>query len=313
MPSLVECIPNVSEGRRTAVIDGLGAPLDARPDCALLHVHPDVDHNRTVYTAVGEPEALLAALEEFYARAVKLIDLRTHRGAHPRLGAVDVCPFVPLPEHGSTMADCIALSHRLGERLAERFELPVYLYADAAVHDQRRDLTNIRHGQFEGLDEKLTHADWKPDYGPDHAHVSAGATVVGARGPLVAYNVVLDTDELEVARAVAAEVRTSSGGLPAVRAMGVSLSSRKLVQVSMNLVDPSTTPLHVAVDEVRRRAAARGVDVLETELVGLAPLDVVVAAASTYLQLAEFDAHRVLEEAISRALWIGAGGEGSER
>ncbi|MFQ5744235.1 MAG: glutamate formimidoyltransferase [Acidobacteriota bacterium] len=294
----MECIPNVSEGRSSAVIDSLAEPLDVSGRAALLHVHPDVDHNRTVFTVVGDPETLLPALEEFYARAIELIDMRSHRGVHPRIGVVDVCPFVPLPEHGSSMEDCIELSRGLGQRLAERFDLPVFLYREAATQPARRDLTAIRRGQFEGLKAKLALPEWQPDFGPCRPHRSAGATVIGARGPLVACNVVLDCDDLAVAKEIAARVRASSGGLPGIKAMGVRLASRRLVQVSMNVEDPQASPLHVAVDQIRAAACRRGVTVLETELVGIAPLEVIMDAAGAYLQINELGAGQVLENAI---------------
>lgn len=302
MSTLVECIPNLSEGRRGELIDELGRLLDRRPATALLHAHPDVDHNRTVYTVVGEPGALLDALEDLYAAALDAVDLRQHHGVHPRLGAVDVCPFVPLPRHGSEMEDCVELARELGGRVSQRFDLPVFFYGAAAASEERSDLTLVRRGQFEGLAAKLRDPAWGPDLGPARPHVSGGATVIGARGPLIAYNVVLETDDLDLARAVAREVRASSGGLAGIKAMGVALESRDLVQVSMNVEDPATTPLHVAVDHVRAAAAERGARVLETELVGLMPLESLVAATGHSLQLVDFDEDRVLEEAIAHAL-----------
>ena len=300
---LVECVPNVSEGRRASVIEHLGAAFDRDGAVALLHVHPDVDHNRTVFTAVGEPEALLDAVADLYARSLEAIDLRAHEGVHPRVGAVDVCPFVPLPAHGSDMEQCVSLARRLGERVAATHELPVILYREAASSIERRDLTAIRRGQFEGLAEKLARPEWKPDFGPDRPHERGGATVIGARGHLIAYNVVLDVDDVDAARQIAATVRVSSGGFPGIKAMGVRLKSRDLVQVSMNVEDPDTTPLHVAVDRVRAEAQLRGISVRETELVGLAPLDSIAAAAGAWLQIADFDAGRVLEEAITRVFF----------
>ncbi len=299
--SVVECVPNVSEGRRADVVADLANAFASRPGVELLHTHPDVDHNRTVLTAVGSPESLLAAAEELYERAIRAIDLREHRGAHPRVGAVDVCPFVPMPEHGSTMADCVTLARLLGERVAERFALPVFLYQEAATAPRRRDLSAIRRGQFEGLGEKLRDPDWRPDFGPDAPHQSAGATVVGARGSLIAYNIVLDSADLKVARRIAGAVRASSGGLPGIKAMGVELASRGLVQVSMNIEDPAATPIDVVSESVRARAAEQGVKLLETELVGLVPADAVTPAARAWLRRGNFTGERVLEGAIDRA------------
>lgn len=299
---LVEAIPNVSEGRDPARIERFAEAFAGAPGVALLHVHPDADHHRTVYTAVGEPARLQEALLGLYERVLEQVDLRAHRGVHPRIGAVDVCPLVPLPAYGSDLAVCRQLAAALAEEVAERWRLPVYLYAESARDPGHRDLTAIRRGQFEGLADKMTEPAWRPDVGPARPHPSAGATVIGARGPLIAYNVVLDSDDLQVARAVARAVRASSGGLAGVKAMGVRLASRGRVQVSMNLERPDLTPLHVAVEAVRRAAAERGVAVLETELVGLMPLASALEAAAASLQLPGLPAARVLESAIAAAL-----------
>lgn len=295
---LVECIPNVSEGRRSGVIGALAMELAAGARVRLLHTHTDPDHNRTVFTVVGHPEALLAALERLYAAALDAIDMRTHEGAHPRLGAVDVCPFVPLPQHGTGMAECVALARRLGARVAERFALPVFLYREAASSGHRRDLSIIRRGQFEGLADRLADPRWQPDFGAATPHASGGATVIGARGPLIAYNMVLDSDEVTIARQVAAAVRTSSGGLPGIKALGVLLASRGLAQVSMNIEDPQATPLEVVSDAVQREASERGVPVLETELVGLMPRAAATPAALRWLARGDFTSRLLLENAI---------------
>lgn len=301
MTALVECIPNVSEGRSPALVRELGAALARPPRVALLHTHSDPDHHRSVFTVAGEPEPLLEALLELYRRAVARIDMRAHRGIHPRVGAVDVCPFVPLPARGSDMVACVGLARRLAEAVAAEHGLPVILYGESAATPARADLTAVRRGQLEGLAAKLARPEWRPDYGPSAPHPTAGATLIGARGPLVAYNVVLDTGDLELARRVAARVRTSSGGLPGVKAMGVSLASRGLVQVSMNLERPQTTPVHVAVEAVRVEAARLGARVAETELVGLLPLASVTAAAADRLSLPELPESLVLETALARA------------
>lgn len=294
---LVECIPNVSEGRRLAVVRELAAVLTARSGIRLLHTHSDVDHNRTVFTIVGEPEALLEAVFALYGLALERIDLRRHDGAHPRIGAVDVCPFVPLPGHETDMPDCVALARRLGGRVGEQLSLPVFLYREAASAG-RRDLSVIRRGQFEGLAEKLLDPAWRPDFGPRRPHPSGGAAVIGARGPLIAYNMVLDTADLVVAREVAARVRASSGGLAGVKAIGVALVSRRLVQVSMNVEDPVATPLEIVSDAVEAEATARGAGVLETELVGLIPSELLTPAARAWLARGNFAPELVLENAI---------------
>ena len=307
MSRLIECVPNVSEGRRGGVLRLLADALATSPGVTLLHVHPDVDHNRTVYTLVGPPHALLDALTGLYSVAVAHVDLRQHRGVHPRIGAVDVCPFVPLPRHGSTIEDAVDVARRLGARVGERIGLPVYLYRAAATEPGRVDLSSVRRGQFEGLEERMRDPAWRPDYGPTTPHPTAGATAIGARQALIAYNVVLASGDLTVARAVARRVRASSGGLAGVKAMGVALSSRSLVQVSMNIEDPETTPLHVAVDAVRAAAAELNTEVLETELVGLVPSASVTAAAAHHLQLPQLPVDRVLENAI-HGLALGPGG-----
>jgi glutamate formiminotransferase len=295
---LVECIPNVSEGLRAETIDILAERLADDPRVRLLHRHADPDHNRTVFTMVGEPEAVLAALGRLYAAALDAIDMRVHRGAHPRLGAVDVCPFVPLPRHGTVMADCVVLARRLGETVAARFDLPVFLYREAATEGHRRDLSIIRRGQFEGLADKLAEPRWRPDFGPATPHASGGATVIGARGPLIAYNMVLDTDAVAIARRVAAAVRASSGGLAGIKALGVMLASRGLAQVSMNIEDPQATPLEVASDAVERAAAACGVRVRETELVGLISRAAATPGALRWLSRGDFTEALILENAI---------------
>lgn len=301
MSGIVESVPNVSEGRRGDVVESLADALRGVAGVALLHVHPDPDHNRTVYTVAGEPDPLLGALEELYARALDSVDLRRHKGVHPRIGAVDVCPFVPLPAFGSSMAGCVDLSRRLAETVAQRFDLPVFLYRESAVEARRADLAAIRRGEFEGLAAKLQRPEWRPDHGPARPHPSGGATAIGARGPLIAYNVVLDSEDVGLAREIARRVRESSGGLRGIKAMGVLLGSRRLVQVSMNVERPDETPVHVAVDAVREAAAERGADVLETELVGLAPLETALAAARRYLQLPELDSEQILEARVGRA------------
>lgn len=296
---LVECIPNVSEGRRPAVVGALAAVFASRPRVRLLHTHSDVDHNRTVFTTVGEPAALLDAIAALYAVALEHIDLRGHDGAHPRIGAVDVCPFVPLPEHGTEMQDCVALARRLGARLGGELSLPVFLYREAATTDERRDLSAIRRGQFEGLAGKLADDAWQPDFGPSTPHRRGGATVVGARGPLIAYNMVLDSAELPIAKEIAAQVRASSGGFPGVKAIGVELVSRDLVQVSMNIEDPVATPLEVVSEAVGEAAIRLGTEVRETELVGLIPRAFATPAALRWLSRGDFDSGLILEEAIA--------------
>jgi len=299
---LAECIPNVSEGRRSHVIDTLAAGFAAYPDVHLLHGHSDADHNRTVFTLIGPPPALLDAVFELYERAVETIDMREQRGVHPRVGAVDVCPFVPLAAHGTTMDDCRGLARRLSMAVADRFGLPVLLYRESAVVDTRRNLAAVRRGQFEGLAERLALPEWAPDLGPAEPHPTAGATIIGARPPLVAFNVVLATDDAAVAREVAAQVRESSGGMPGLRAMGVTLRSRSLAQVSMNIERYDLTPVHEVVSAVVAAAAERGVEVVESELVGLMPRAAAEGHAEGKLLLGQLRETDLLEGAIAAAL-----------
>jgi len=266
---VIECVPNVSDGRRQDVIEEMARAIRTSSGTKLLDCSSDRSHNRSVFTFVGEPQALEAAVLALYERAVAAIDLRTHRGVHPRLGAVDVVPFVPLA--GATMADCVNLAKRVGEAVGRRFHVPVYLYEDAATRPARRQLEHIRRGQFEGLTARMAAEGWAPDFGPSVPHPTAGASAIGARPILIAFNVNLDTDQLEVAKSIASAIRQSGGGLPYVKAMGVELTERGLVQVSMNLTNFQQTSVRRAFDAVNQDAARRGVRVRESEIVGLIP------------------------------------------
>lgn len=289
---LLECVPNVSEGRRPEVIARLAAAASGS-GTRLLDVSSDPDHNRTVLTLAGSPEGLHNSLLSLYEAALADVDLRNHSGVHPRVGAVDVTPFVPLGD--TPMEVAVEAAERLGEAVAERFCLPVYLYERAARSPERRALAAIRRGQFEGFPEKIADPVWHPDFGPARVHPAAGVTVIGARFFLIAFNAVLDTADLEVARAVARKVRESGGGLPAVRALGLFLPSRGRTQVSMNLVDFRRTPVLRALDAVRREAAQLGARVVETELIGLIPEEAVLGVAREALQLPELKSGRLLE------------------
>jgi glutamate formiminotransferase len=291
VPAL-ECVPNLSEGRRPEVVARMTGALAAMPGVRLLDVSSDPDHHRSVLTLAGEPGDLIPALLALYEAAIAEIDLRSHRGVHPRVGAVDVVPFVPLA--GATMADAVACAERLGAEVARRFDLPVYLYEEAARRPERRSLAEIRRGGFEGFSARIAEPDWAPDFGPARVHPTAGVTVIGARFFLIAFNVVLDTPDVAVARAVARKVRESGGGLPAVRAMGVYLASRGLAQVSMNLLDYRRTPVLRAFERVREEAAALGARVLESELIGLMPEEAALGVVSDALRLPGFGMGRVL-------------------
>lgn len=297
--AIIESIPNVSEGRRLEVVEQLAAAVRVVPGVRLLDYSSDATHNRSVFTLAGDAGSLKAATLALFERAVSLIDLRTHRGAHPRLGAVDVVPFVPI--EGVTMTDCVALATEVAAMVAEQFDLPVYLYEEAARDPARRNLEDIRRGEFEGLARKMASPGWQPDYGPASPHPSAGATVIGARHPLIAYNINLDTGRLEVAKAVAAAVRHSSGGLRYVKAIGLPLADRGIVQVSMNLTNYEKTPLYRVFDLVQREAARYGVAVVESEIVGLVPAAALTAVAEYHLQIARFGTDRILENRLRDA------------
>jgi glutamate formiminotransferase / 5-formyltetrahydrofolate cyclo-ligase len=270
------------------------AAVSGSPGVRLLDASSDPDHNRSVLTLAGDPDALHDALLALYEVALAEIDLTRHEGVHPRGGAVDVTPFVPL---GSTpMAVAVAAAERLGAELARRFGLPVYLYEQAARVPGRRRLSDIRRGQFEGFPAKLADPAWAPDFGPARVHPTAGVTVVGARFFLVAFNAVLETADVEVARAVARQVREAGGGLPAVRAMGVYLASQGRAQVSMNLVDFRRTSLFAALERVRSEAAARGTRVVATEIIGLVPEAAIWGALGEALQCPVLGGERVLED-----------------
>jgi glutamate formiminotransferase len=295
--ALIECVPNVSEGRRPDVVDAIAEAVAGVEGVRLLDRSSDEAHNRSVLTFAGAAPAVQEAVMALFAAALALIDLRGHTGAHPRLGAVDVVPFVPL--EGATMTQCVALAKETASLVASRFELPVYLYEEAAATAERRNLADIRRGEFEGLTAKMASPGWAPDYGPPRPHPSAGATVIGARAALIAFNVNLATNRLDIAKAVAAAVRQSSGGLPFVKALGIDLPDRGIVQVSMNLTNFEQTPIIRAFEAVRREAESRGTTVVESEIVGLVPEAALPPAAEHALQLAGFRANQVLERRLN--------------
>ncbi len=290
---LIECIPNLSEGRRPEIVASFTDAVRAIDGVTLLDASSDAAHNRSVLTFVGDADGVARAVMALFERAIPAIDLRAHQGEHPRLGAVDVVPFVPI--ENATMADCVALARRVGKDVAERFQLPVYLYEEAAASPARRNLEDIRRGEFEGLAEKMQSADWAPDFGPRAPHASAGAVVIGARMPLIAYNINLATDRLDVAKKIAAAIRHSSGGFRFVKAAGFSLQDRGVVQVSMNLTNYEKTPMFRVFEAVKREADRYGVRILESEIVGLVPAAALNAAAEFYLQIAGFRPDQILE------------------
>jgi glutamate formiminotransferase len=291
--AIIECIPNVSEGRRPEVIGRLVSAVRDTPGVRLLDHSSDGSHNRSVITLIGDEDAVKSAILALFEVAVETIDLRNHSGEHPRVGAVDVVPFVPIQD--VTMAECVALARDVGAAVAERFGIPVYLYEEASASALRRNLEDIRRGEFEGLGARMTAPEWKPDFGPAEPHPSAGAAVIGARMPLIAYNINLNTDRVDVAKKIAAAVRHSSGGLRYVKAMGVKVEDRNLAQVSMNLTNYQKTPIHRVFDMVQREAARHGVTILESEIVGLVPSAALIGAAEHYLQIERFGPSQILE------------------
>ena len=291
--AVIECIPNVSEGQRADVIRQLAEAVSSVPGIRLLDVQSDATHHRSVLTFIGERGPVRDAAIRLYEAALSTIDLRHHKGEHPRLGAVDVCPFVPI--EGVTLQECALFAREVGAVVAERFAVPVFLYEEAASTPARRNLEDIRRGEFEGLERKLQQPEWAPDFGPSAPHASFGATVIGARMPLIAYNINLATDRLDVAKKIAAAIRMSSGGYRFVKAMGLALEDRGIVQVSMNLTNYEKTPIFRVFETVKREAARYGVTVLESEIVGLVPSAALTQAAEFYLQLEGFRVEQVLE------------------
>jgi glutamate formiminotransferase len=290
---IIESVPNISEGRREDVLKRIIDSIQGIPDTRVLDVKPDHDHNRTVISLAGSPEGLKQQLLKLYEVCIAEIDLRRHKGAHPRAGAVDVTPFIPI--RNSTMEECAGLARQLAGEVAERFNLPVYLYEFAAAKEDRRDLSNIRKGEFEGFAEKIKKPEWKPDFGPAEIHPSAGVTVIGARMPLIAYNVNLATSDITIANKISKAIRHSSGGLRYVKAMGVMLKERNIAQVSINLTDYKKTPVFRVFEMVKREAARYGVSVIGSELIGLIPSDALFEAADYYLQFEDLKMSQILE------------------
>lgn len=292
----MECVPNFSEGRDLQKIEKIVEPFRAKAGVKLLDYSNDEDHNRLVVTVVGEPEALKEALIEAIGVAVNLIDLNKHSGQHPRMGAVDVVPFIPIK--GTTMEEAIALSKEVGARVAELYNLPVFLYEKSASAPHRENLAAVRKGEFEGMAEKIKQPEWTPDFGPAERHATAGTVAIGARMPLVAYNVNLNTGDLSIADAIAKKVRFLGGGLRFCKAMGVELTDRGIVQVSMNLTDYTKTAVYRAHEMVRMEAQRYGVSVVGAEVIGLVPMEALVDAASYYLGLENFSMEQILESRI---------------
>lgn len=294
MPKLVECIPNFSEGRDQAVIDALAQVAQSIPGCTLMDVQSDPTHNRSVFTLVGSPEGMEDAAVALAKKAAETIDMTRHQGAHPRMGAVDVIPFVPTMD--MSMEECVELSRRVARRVWEEVGIPSFLYEDSATSPDRVNLASIRKGQFEGMPEKLLLPEWAPDFGERRIHPTAGVTAIGARMPLVAFNVNLDTDNVDIAKSIAKAIRGSSGGFRYCKAIGLKLEERNIAQVSMNMVNYEGTPLYYVYEMIRALADRWGVRIIGTELVGLTPAKALLDCAEYYLKLEDFDCRKQVME-----------------
>jgi len=287
MPKLTQCIPNFSEGRDEKVVEALVACAKSIPGVSLVDYSSDASHNRSVFTLVGCPEGMEEAAFQLCKKASELIDMTKHTGEHPRMGATDVIPFVPVKE--MTMEECVEISKRVGERIANELGIPVFLYEESAKNSSRANLAAVRKGQFEGMPEKLKTDKWIPDFGAREIHPTAGVVAVGARMPLVAFNVNLSTSDVEIANNIAKKIRGSSGGLAFVKGMGVYLEERNTAQVSMNLVNYEKTSIYTVVELIKAEARRYGVHVIGSELIGLAPAKALIDCAEYYLQIEDFD------------------------
>ena len=294
MAKIVECIPNISEGRNMEVVEAVLNEVRSTPGVTLLDHSSDPNHNRTVITFLGSPEGVAEAAVKLAKKAVELIDLTKHVGEHPRMGAVDVCPFVPVKEVSTE--ECVELSKSVAKRIWEEAGMPVFLYEDSASAPHRVNLAAIRKGQFEGMAEKVKQPEWEPDFGGPTIHPTAGTVAVGCRMPLVAYNINLNTSDISIANAIAKIIRQSSGGLACVKALGVMLEDRNIAQVSINMTNLHKTPLYRVVELVKAEAKRWGVGVVGTEVVGLTPMHALIDAAEYYLQIENFDGEKQVLE-----------------
>ncbi len=292
---LLECVPNISEGKDPDKIASIAEEIIKHKKVRLLNISSDRDHHRSVFTFVGEPEAVKEAALSFALRAIELIDMREHKGEHPRLGAVDVVPFVPI--HGVEMEGAVGIAREFGKEFGRR-GIPIFFYEEAALRTERRELPAIRKGEYEGLPEKLKDPGWNPDEGPADFNPKSGATVVGARFPLVAYNVNLKSEDVNLAKEIARKVRFKDGGFPHVRAMGVELKEKGMVQVSMNLTHYRVTNIPKVYDFIKEEAIKKGIEIGGSEIVGLVPLDVLEGVVQHYLRYPEFSTHQVIEQRI---------------
>ena len=297
MAQIIESIPNISEGRNQEVIEACVDQIRTTPGCTLLNYSSDPNHNRTVITYIGDAKGVEEASVKLAKKAVELIDLTKHEGEHPRMGCVDVMPFVPIKD--ATNEECIELSQRVGARIAEEADLPVFLYELSAQKPARKNLATVRKGQFEGMAEKVQQEEWEPDFGGRRIHPTGGVVAVGARPPLVAYNLNLNTSDVSIASAIAKIIREKDGGLNNVKAMGFMLEDRNIAQVSINMTDFRVTPLYRVTEMVKMEAARYGVQVIGSEVIGLCPMKALIDSAEYYLQIENFDFdNQVLENHI---------------
>jgi len=297
MPVTVECVPNFSEGRRKEVVDKIVYSIRSVPGIKVLDVEMDPDHNRSVVTFTGSKETIQEGAFRGARAATELIDLNKHKGQHPRMGALDVLPFIPIS--GVTLQDCVEIAEKVGSKIARELKIPVYLYEAAARKPERKNLENVRRGEFEGLREAILRDESRfPDFGQRALHPTAGATAVGARMPLIAFNINLSTKDIGVAKSIAKKIRASGGGLPCVKALGFVLEKKGMVQISMNLTDHTVTPISKVYEAIEKEADAADVEIAEGEIIGLIPLDAVCDVASRFLKISSFTSNQVLERRI---------------
>ncbi len=296
MARLIECVPNFSEGRNKDIIEQIVDEIRKTENVKLLDYSMDADHNRSVVTFIGEPDQVIEAAFKATKVASELIDMTKHTGGHPRMGATDVIPLIPISD--VTMEECVEYSKILGKRIGEELNIPVFLYEKSATSRNREDLAEIRKGQYEGMAEKLKDEEWKPDFGPAELNIKSGVTAVGARPPLIAYNVNLGTSDLSIAKKIAKAVRAKTGGFTYCKAIGLEIKERNIVQVSMNLVDYTKTPIFRVFDTIEREARRYGVNVIGSEIIGLVPMQALVDVADYYLRLENFSSDQILERKI---------------
>ena len=293
MNKIIECVPNFSEGREKEKIESIADCFRGKSGVKLLDYSGDADHNRSVVTVAGEPEAIKYAVIEAIGKAIELIDLNKHSGEHPRMGAVDVVPFIPIKN--VTIDEAIALSQEVAKEVGVRFNLPVFLYEASATTQHRENLADIRRGEFEGLSDKMRLTEWKSDFGPETPHPTAGVVAIGARKPLIAYNINLNTNNIKIANAIAKKVRHSSGGMRYCKAIGIYLKERDLAQVSTNLTDYTKTSIYSVHEMVRMEAKRYGVSIIGSEVIGLVPMTALAESAAYYLGIENFSMNQVLE------------------